>query len=378
MMDPCSRLFLYCRAGFEKETLAEALLKANEVGIGGVGSALERSGYVLLQPDDPAQAGELGQVLRVQDLTFARHLLACDGHNDPLPTRDRITPLLQRLALLSQSVGPFSGLWLGYPDSEAGKVLAPLCRALQGRLNESLQKHGHLSNDPHRPRAEIVFLSGTEALTGLSWPGNGAQWPMGIPRLRLPDAAPSRAALKLEEAFWQLLSASERQQRLGPGQTAVDLGAAPGGWTQVLLQLGMSVIAVDRANLSPSLQDSARLRHLREDGFHFRPVQPVDWLLCDMVEQPRRIAELVSRWAQAGWCRAALFNLKLPMKKRFEALLQCRQVLLAPLLQAGLRCQLRLRHLYHDREEVTGVLLLDRSAAKARATQRGHRDRVRG
>jgi 23S rRNA (cytidine2498-2'-O)-methyltransferase len=374
-MDPCSRLFFYCRAGFEKETLAEVLLKANEAGISSVGSAPERSGYVLLQPDDPAQAGELGQILRVQDLIFARHLLACDGYSDPLPTRDRLTPLLQRLALLGQRVGSFSGLWLGYPDSEAGKVLAPLCRALQGRLNESLQKHGRLSNEPHRPCAEIVFLSGTEALTGLSWPGNGAQWPMGIPRLRLPDEAPSRAALKLEEAFWQLLTASERQQRLGPGRTAVDLGAAPGGWTHVLLQLGLSVTAVDRANLAFSLQ-SARLRHLRADGFHFRPEQPVDWLLCDMVEQPRRIAELISRWAQAGWCRAALFNLKLPMKKRFEELLQCRQVLLAPLLRAGLRCQLRLRHLYHDREEVTGVLLLDRSSeVKGRTTRRDDRSR---
>ncbi|WP_130471649.1 23S rRNA (cytidine(2498)-2'-O)-methyltransferase RlmM [Candidatus Magnetaquicoccus inordinatus] len=358
-MNPCSRLFLYCRTGFEKETLAETLLKAGESQINCSGSAPERSAYVLLQPDDPEQASELAQLLRVQDLIFARHLLACDSNNDPLPTRDRVTPLLQRLAAMQRSVGTFSGLWLGYPDSEAGKVLAPLCRALHGRIHESLQKNGWLSNDPHQPRAEILFLSGSEALSGLSWPSNGAQWPMGIPRLRLPDAAPSRAALKLEEAFWQLLNANERQQRLTPGQWAVDLGAAPGGWSQILLHMGLSVIAVDRADLSPTLHNTARLRHLREDGFHFRPEQPVDWLFCDMVEQPRRIAELISRWAQAGWCRAALFNLKLPMKKRFEELLHCRQLLLAPLQRAGISCQLRLRHLYHDREEVTGLLLLN-------------------
>ncbi|MBF0183916.1 MAG: 23S rRNA (cytidine(2498)-2'-O)-methyltransferase RlmM [Magnetococcales bacterium] len=358
-MEPCSRLFFYCRAGFEQETLAELLWLCDEMGVRVSGTAPARSGYVLLQLDDPRLTGSLLARLRLQSLTFSRHFLACDGPQEPLPIKDRLTPLGQRLASLSQEVGPFAALWLGYPDSEAGKVLAPLCRALQGRLEESLRKENRLQPDTHHPRAEIVLLSGTEALTGYSWPDKGAHWPMGIPRLRLANDAPSRAALKLEEAFWQLLSPEERRQRLTPGQRAVDLGAAPGGWSQVLLQRGLAVIAVDRADLAPTLRDAPRLHHRRADGFHFQPSQSVDWLFCDMVEKPRRIAALIQRWAQAGWCRAALFNLKLPMKKRFEELQLCRQLLLSPLQQAGIRCQLRFRHLYHDREEVTGLLLLD-------------------
>ena len=59
---------------------------------------------------------------------------------------------------------------------------------------------------------------------------------MGIPRLRFPRGAPSRSSLKLEEAWLVFLRAKERQQRLVPGMQAVDLGAAPGGWLQIVLE----------------------------------------------------------------------------------------------------------------------------------------------
>ena len=70
-------------------------------------------------------------------------------------------------------------------------------------------------------------------------------WPMGIVRLRMPSAAPSRSTLKLAEAIGEFLDEKERERRLAPGTTAVDLGASPGGWTCQLVQRGMMVMAVD-------------------------------------------------------------------------------------------------------------------------------------
>ena len=55
---------------------------------------------------------------------------------------------------------------------------------------------------------------------------------MGIPRLRLPGA-PSRSAAKLEEALLYFLG-DEAERLLRGGMSAVDLGAAPGGWTWIL------------------------------------------------------------------------------------------------------------------------------------------------
>ena len=87
----------------------------------------------------------------------------------------------------------------------------------------------------------------------------------------------------------------------------------------------------------------------RADGFKFVPPKAVDWLVCDMVEKPFRIAELTRRWMDQGWARRALVNLKLPMKQRVVELERCLN------LFTGL--EVRCKQLYHDREEVTMLVL---------------------
>src|SRR3546814_17919758 len=76
-------------------------------------------------------------------------------------------------------------------------------------------------------------------------PADSAPWPLGIPRLRLHADAPSRSALKLEEALLTLLDDRERARLLREGMHAADLGAAPGGWTWVLTRPGVRVSAID-------------------------------------------------------------------------------------------------------------------------------------
>ena len=95
---------------------------------------------------------------------------------------------------------------------------------------------------------------------------------------------------------------------------------------------------------------SGLVEHLRADGFAWQPRKSVDWLVCDMVEQPRRVAARIAHWLAQGWCRYTIFNLKLPMKKRYAEVELCldllRNEVAAPL-------DLRARQLYHDREEIT-------------------------
>ncbi len=98
-------------------------------------------------------------------------------------------------------------------------------------------------------------------------PRDSAPWPLGIPRLRMHADAPSRSALKLEEALLVLLDDAERQRLLQPDMRAADLGAAPGGWTWILTRQGLRVIAIDNGPLRPQLLESGRVEHLRADGF---------------------------------------------------------------------------------------------------------------
>ncbi|MDG6349601.1 23S rRNA (cytidine(2498)-2'-O)-methyltransferase RlmM, partial [Luteimonas sp. 8-5] len=164
-----------------------------------------------------------------------------------------------------------------------------------------------------------------------------------------PDA-PSRSALKLEEALLTLLDGRERAALLRPGMRAADLGAAPGGWTWVLQRNGLQVTAIDNGPLRQHVLDSAGVDHLRADGFAWQPPRPLDWMVCDMVEQPRRVASRMAQWFAQGWCSRAVFNLKLPMKKRW---LETRLCLDRFQEEAGVPLTVRARQLYHDREEIT-------------------------
>ena len=178
---------------------------------------------------------------------------------------------------------------------------------------------------------------------------------MGIPRLRMPHSAPSRSTLKLAEALLAFLGDRDLDV-LQAGMRAVDLGAAPGGWTWQLAHRGLRVTAVDNGPMKGSVADDSLVTHLREDGLTWRPKRAVDWLVCDIVLQPIRIAELVARWIADGAARRAIFNLKLPMKKRYDEVARCGARILEITRLAGVKADLRIRQLYHDREEVTGYL----------------------
>ncbi|HEU4665058.1 MAG TPA: 23S rRNA (cytidine(2498)-2'-O)-methyltransferase RlmM, partial [Dokdonella sp.] len=130
-------------------------------------------------------------------------------------------------------------------------------------------------------------------------------------------------------------------------------GASPGGWTWQLVARSLHVTAVDNGPMDAALLASGLVDHLRADGFRYRPPRAVDWLVCDMVEQPRRVAELMAHWLAEGLCRHAIFNLKLPMKKRYDEVRQCLDLVADALAARGRRIELRAKQLYHDREEVT-------------------------
>jgi 23S rRNA (cytidine2498-2'-O)-methyltransferase len=114
---------------------------------------------------------------------------------------------------------------------------------------------------------------------------------------------PSRAYLKLWE-FFTLRQAAPRA-----GETVIDLGSSPGGWTWVLDQLGANVISVDKAPLAESLKLSSRVKYLNESAFALEPVK-VDWLFSDVICYPERLLELVQRWRAAGAARNFVCTLK--------------------------------------------------------------------
>ncbi len=354
----------YCRAGFESEAAEDLRRAAAGSGSGTQVEATARAGYVVAKTtlDGPA----VERALRAAPPIFARtvflaadpvSLTAIDAGRRGGPRPDRVAPLLaaiDALATVPFDAPPWRDVWVEYPDTNEGKALSPLARALASRLEGELARRNALRAGARR-RLHVFLVDGATAYVGSRDAGSDSPWPLGIPRLRMPGAAPSRSTQKLAEAVATFLG-DDASKLLRPGMRAVDLGASPGGWTWQLVQRGLTVTAVDNGLLKGDIAIDPRVTHIRADGLTFRPRKPVDWLVCDIVLQPSRIAELVARWIAQGDARRAIFNLKLPMKKRYDAVHDCESRIVERMRKAHVRCELALRQLYHDREEVTGYL----------------------
>jgi 23S rRNA (cytidine2498-2'-O)-methyltransferase len=350
-----ANLLAYCRAGFEKECAQELTAHAEEAGVAGFVKARPESAFAVFHPQE-GDAAAFARRLDAADLVFPRQVVRCGEVLADLPVGDRAAPIAAAAAALGSR---FRELFVETPDTNDGKALAALLRPLGPHLRRALAAASVVPDDAAaRERLHVFFVGGTACHVGTSRVGAGSPWPMGIPRLRMPHGAPSRSTLKLAEALLVFLGDDAASTRMRAGMTAVDLGASPGGWTWQLVRRGLMVAAVDNGPMDAALLDTGQVKHRREDGFRYRPPEPVDWMVCDMVESPSRVCALAARWVAEGWCRETVFNLKLPMKKRWEEVLRARAIVEEAM--AGRPYRLRMKHLYHDREEVTAWLAAGR------------------
>jgi 23S rRNA (cytidine2498-2'-O)-methyltransferase len=109
------------------------------------------------------------------------------------------------------------------------------------------------------------------------------RWPGGQIPIFLPPHAVSRAYAKIEEAIrWSGLP-------LAAGDECVEIGCAPGGASQALLDRGLFVTGIDPADVDEALLAHPRFRHLKKRGKDVRRREfvGVRWLLADMNIAPQ-------------------------------------------------------------------------------------------
>lgn len=153
---------------------------------------------------------------------------------------------------------------------------------------------------------------------------------------------PSRAYLKL----WEALTLIGRRPQAG--ETCLDLGSSPGGWSWALQRTGARVISVDKAPLAAQIAGLPRIEHRNESAFALDPaaIGPVDWLFSDVVCYPARLLALVERWLAAGHCRCFVCTVKFQGATDHAAAARFASI---PGSQ--------LRHLFHNRHELTWIKL---------------------
>ncbi len=352
-----SYLLLYCRSGFESEAASEIATAAARLGFYGYPSFESGAGYVVFVLQPPKQdATELIQKLSFRSLIFARQWVACAKLLESVSTKDRIAPIAEAVAGLPRA----SEVLVEVPDTTDGRNLSGFAKKFTGAVAGALRHQQLLLPRKSKSnwRLHIFVLSGQDFWVGVSPINNSSNWEQGIKRLKFPSDAPSRSTLKLEEAWHQFVRRRDWDEKLSGGSRAVDLGAAPGGWTYQLVKRGMFVTAVDNGPMNDDLMETGQVDHKREDAFTYAPGKPVDIMVCDVVDKPARVIELMERWAVNGWARILIFNLKLPMKRRYEEVENRLGMLETRLQEHQLKFHLEAKHLYHDREEITCYLEL--------------------
>jgi len=342
---------IHCRPGMESASAAEMEQRAQAQGLlGTYAIARPGSAYLRICQPDPEQASKM-VIDAPRRIIFPRQLVHEWCWLEGLPQQDRLDPILDQLPADQD----FSGIQLSSPDSDHGKGLQRFLNGFQRALERGLDQRGIRWQQAGTPRLHLFFPDSGQVSIGFDQDPNSP--PGGILRLRMPRAAPSRSTLKVEEALLRLMSEQERSDTLQAGMIAADLGAAPGGWTWQMVRRHLRVIAVDNGPMDPALMDSGLVSHLKQDAFTWKPTQATDWLLCDIVDKPSRVMDRIGLWLEQGWTRHALFNLKLPMKQPWPVVRDLLDGLNYRLETAGIGAEIRARQLYHDREEITVLVL---------------------
>ncbi len=342
----------YCRPGFENDCAAEVQSFAGECDIAGYANAKSDDGFVRFYVFDESDADTFFQELDIQELIFARQWFWAKTELQELPLADRVSPIVK----VCKELGTAGKLLVEHLDNDTGRELSKFCKKITTPLTIALEKNGVINKKGESDseyQHHVLFMANDHCYIGYSPIGKASELKGGILRLKSPKNAPSRSSLKLDEAIQVLMSNKQRKAIFRLGHTAVDLGAAPGGWTFQLVQRGMQVTAIDNGPMDKQLMATEHVIHLKENALTWMPQKPVQMLVCDMVEKPSLVAKLMAKWLLEAKTEQAIFNLKLPMKKRFQEVSDCIGEICDLLEEQEINYYWQAKHLYHDREEIT-------------------------
>jgi 23S rRNA (cytidine2498-2'-O)-methyltransferase len=303
---PGQFLLVACQGGAEAE-----LVRRQEAVLPQLRKAAWRRGVVTFRLDPPGQPPFDPPPDFVPDFVFARTCI--------------------------RSLGQVTG------DGDAARVAAVLAAAAAGPWhNVHVWPRDPATAAPiEEVRVGLLAAAGIAAATSIAAPGDrvidcvidsperwwvgwhrvatpASRWPGGLYPGTLSPTAVSRAWLKLDEAI------ATFELRLDRGQRAVELGAAPGGASQRLLEAGLDVVGIDPALVDPVVAAHPRFTQWRKRArdMKLREFRGFDWLVCDMNIDPVSTMESLGRIVTAPGVRplGIIATLKLPEWSRAAAL----------------------------------------------------------
>lgn len=300
------------------------------------------TGYLAPENFEKDLLAEIGQHQELKLIKNLERLFIVEGPEKPLAFSQWTWQDLQRADV--ESIGQSAKTL-----KNAGKLWSPYSTTAHRRvalIQEQLPKIKNdlqLFGEPAPQRILGAWTLENEKTLWFSSKTNSA-YPLGEVHFVETKEAPSRAYLKLWEYFTITGQFPKR------GETCIDLGSSPGGWTWVLSNLGCEVISVDKAPLAPNLQNRKNIRSLKKDAFTLKPedVGPIDWLFSDLICYPERLLQLVNQWMDSGLVKNFVCTIKFKGETDFKSLKAFQEI-------PGSE----IRHLSCNKHEVTWSLIKD-------------------
>lgn len=151
---------------------------------------------------------------------------------------------------------------------------------------------------------------------------------------------PNRAYLKLWEVF------ATQNLIIKPSECAIEIGAAPGGWSWILSQHFNKVYTFDRADLAPQIKKIKNIEHHIGDAFKINPDEFKDctWLFSDLICTPEKIYETVQFWLAHSRVKNFVCTIKFKGSCNFEVIDNFLKIPDSKIVR-----------LYHNKNEVTWI-----------------------
>ncbi|MEO2027694.1 MAG: SAM-dependent methyltransferase [Fuerstiella sp.] len=312
MPEPVPFIFVCCQFGAEKTCKQELLTRYP-----GLRFAFSRPGFMTFKVTDPGIRHGSFQL----ESTFARVWGWSLGKANSDSPKELAESVAERISAVVSSK-PFTMLHCWQRDTAlpgkngfepgvspvakvAGQILFDtlLARLPDLRLNGTCK--------PGERTLCVVLVEQNEwwvgwhdaSTTALCWPG-------GAPPIELPQKAASRAWLKIHEAIlWGRVPIQKND-------VVAEIGSAPGGAAQYLLERGTTVIAIDPAEMDATVAEHPSLVHVRRRARDVpkRDLMNVRWLVIDINMPPSYTIEVVRDYVQTRGLpvRGIIATLKLP------------------------------------------------------------------
>ncbi|MDF2890642.1 MAG: SAM-dependent methyltransferase [Clostridia bacterium] len=175
---------------------------------------------------------------------------------------------------------------------------------------------------------------------------NLSSWSGGMVHYKKEDADISRAKYKLMEAL------DTFELNLSDIRSALDLGAAPGGWTSVLLEKKIAVTAVDTGDMDIRLNKYQNYTNIKANASEIElPEQSFDLLTSDVSWNAKNTAVLVNRASKflrdGGY---AIVTVKLMGDKVRRTIREVKEI------YQEIFDVMATKQLFHNRDEITLLL----------------------